>query len=738
MNTKRLFPALLVMVILFGALAILAPNVSACNTSNIYLSDNGGASYSKVYGPDGNNGDTTLNVTYGTTTDVEAGGTVYLKFKLTLQPGCGSTYECMFKTHWKPAGWTVRILDNTSGVGKPIGTDIDGLVMGSVDTSKDGFSGTVTYFCDLIVTTAKNAPLGKVGNYVEIEVYTEDTACNDEDHIYVKVPFRVVEAHDPPVISFTAPEPNTMISESVLIGYVASDKETPDGDIKVDLLMKKVDATVWQTAARNIGSGGIGSFNWLCSSIDDGEYLLQVKAFDAGVPQKDGKDTIPVTINNPNKPEIHITNPDPTQTEVYRVEMPIRWTATDEEEDDSTLLIDLFYTTEGTMFWFPIAENEPNDGVYIWNITEMEDRPDYRIKAVAKDASGMSGEYITPYKHQINNLDGPIVDKVHPAGGQTFSGTFVIYWQAHDPDYDPLLVDIDLSRDAGETWERLATDLSNSGTCSYSIDSLEYPDGCDYMVKITVDDGEMTNYRCSDSCFAIFNNDIPKLVVRSPKEGDDLSGQVMIEWDASDEEDPSINLTADVYYKIGLSTYETLLTGQPNEGFYLWDTTSNIDFVDGIYGIKIVITDTHGASVQKEIGGLEVYNPDPPQLTVETPINEETIKGKYSIRWACLDPDGDEVTLSMFYSSDQGANWYNIALNVVNDHTYLWDTNTMDDGTYYIKVTATDGEHLTEEVVRNVTISNYVNYPPAMKINAPVVFGMYLSGNFTIKWTATD
>jgi hypothetical protein len=258
------------------------------------------------------------------------------------------------------------------------------------------------------------------------------------------------------------------------------------------------------------------------------------------------------------------------------------------------------------------------------------------------------------------------------------------------------------------------------------------------MVKVTADDGEMQGYKTCDEPFAIFNNDEPWLDITYPTSGQKLEGTVMIEWEAGDHEDGSEGLIADVYYKIGLSTYEMLLTGQPNEGFYEWDTTSNkVDFVDGIYGIKVIVTDSHGAVVEKEVEGLEVYNPDAPNLNIDKPEDEETIKGKYAIKWDCDDPDMDDVSLSFFYSSDL-LNWNLIAADRMNDNSgYVWDTNNIPDGLYHLKIEATDGVLVTESIVMNITISNYVNYAPVLEILTPA-YDEEISGTFEILWNAVD
>ncbi|MFW3145278.1 MAG: Ser-Thr-rich GPI-anchored membrane family protein [Thermoplasmatota archaeon] len=731
MRTETAGLAILTALMFIGTLLVFAPYASACNTSNISVSN--GTSFTLVYGPDGNNGDSTRYVDYPTTTDVERGGTHYFKFKISFSPGCGSNYECMFKTHYKPDGWTVRIKDNTTGVGKAVGTDIDGVVMGSVTTSKEGFSGTVTYFCDVIVTVSDSAPLGTTGNYVQIEVYSEDTACNDEDHIYVKLKFQVVEPHDPPKLTVSSPTPDQEFSQTVDIAWTATDTETPAEDIKIAILYKLRTAEEWTTGAS--GLENTGSYSWDCSDLEDGDYYLKVKAFDTGYPRKFAQKDIPIIINNPNRPSVEITSPSPEGSEVFKEFMYINWTATDEEEDDSNLLIDLYYRYEGVIEWFLIAEDEPNDGTYLLELSpeNFTDRPDYRFKVTAEDSDGMIGECTSTYKHTINNLDGPVILKLYPTGGQTFSGKMVIYWQAEDPDGDDLTITIELSKDAGETWMVLTDEMSNCGTCSYPVQTTDYPDGEQYMIRLSASDGTASGYKMSE-CFTIFNNDLPTIVITSPKEGTPLSGETQIAWESNDMESANEDMTVNVYYKLGFSSWLFILTDSPDVGYCEWNTLA---FEDGMYAIKVEVFDEHGGSCMSEVvEGIELFNPDAPELDVERPIDGQTLTGMIAVQWSVVDPDeGDEVTLSAYYSSD-GEVWTKIDEGITGNG-YTWDTNTVPDGEYDLKIVASDGMLETEYIIYGLTVKNYINHSPTATIDYPNLLD-FLSGVATIRWTAED
>lgn len=740
MRSVKPVVAILSLLLLLGSSVLFTPTVLACNTSNIYLGNNNGGSisYEKVYGPDGNNGDTTRNVNYGKTTDIEQGETKYFKFKLTISPGCGSYYEAMFRTHYKPDGWIVRIIDNTTNVGKPVGTNIDGVYMGSLDSAKEGFSGTVTYYCDVIVTCPVNEDLG-TGPYVEIEVYTEDRACNDADHIYVKIPFRVVERHDPPVVTITSPGPTTEVSESTELTYTATDTETNDADLKIDLLYKFATDAVFSVAKG--GQTNSGTITWDCSSLKDGTYLVRVKASDDGIPRKFGYNTVELQVNNPNPPELTLITPGEDEELTHQLEMAIQWEATDEEEDDSNILIDLYYSMGSVSKWNEIVTDEANDGEFIWNISEMEDRPDYRVKVVARDSTGLSSE-IYSRKQAINNLDGPVVSNLYPTGGQTFSGEMTIYWTAADADQDPLVISILFSTDGGENYDVIAESLPNCAPCSYKIDTTQYIDAESYMVRVEATDGELTGSRESE-LFTIFNNDLPEVSILGPSSGAKIGGIVNITWDATDVDADEV-LTVDIFKARGEESWWPIVTDYPNVGYYMWDTYDMEKTIgerekDGVYKFRAIAYDSNGGQTETIITGVEIFNPDEPTIDLVSPEGGDEIKGTYKLKWNAHDQDaGENPTVTLSYApSDNASNIYTIAENLPTVGEYSWDTTTVPDGLYTIRAAAWDGVFEFMDLVFDVEIKNYVDHKPIVTISNPAT-GAMVMGNITIEWTATD
>ena len=76
--------------------------------------------------------------------------------------------------------------------------------------------------------------------------------------------------------------------------------------------------------------------------------------------------------------------------------------------------------------------------------------------------------------------------------------------------------------------------------------------------------------------------------------------------------------------------------------------------------------------------------------------------GYQAVLWSAHDDNDDELTFSVYYRGEGETNW-RLLKDKVFERYYSWDTSTMPDGAYYVKIVATDsasnpaGEALTAE-----------------------------------------
>ena len=108
---------------------------------------------------------------------------------------------------------------------------------------------------------------------------------------------------------------------------------------------------------------------------------------------------------------------------------------------------------------------------------------------------------------------------------------------------------------------------------------------------------------------------------------------------------------------------------------------------------------------------------NPPTVTVTAPAGGESWSGQETISWLAGDDDSDPLHFSIFYSPDEGGNWYPVAGNLTGNE-YIVDVNRLPGGQGgKIQLVASDGFH-TVQVQSSGTFT--VPYPaPLTTIHTP-------------------
>ncbi len=146
------------------------------------------------------------------------------------------------------------------------------------------------------------------------------------------------------------------------------------------------------------------------------------------------------------------------------------------------------------------------------------------------------------------------------------------------------------------------------------------------------------------------------------------------------------------------ATFTQIATGL-TEQTYDWNTAS---LPNGQYRLKIVANDGNGLTAEHVSNVFNIGDPNQQthELKVPTllnPLGGETLSGTIEVRWdAAVDTLGHSITYSLHISSDNGATWELIA-DGLNGTIYLWDTSSVANGQYLMKVVADDGNGLTAE-----------------------------------------
>jgi len=96
-----------------------------------------------------------------------------------------------------------------------------------------------------------------------------------------------------------------------------------------------------------------------------------------------------------------------------------------------------------------------------------------------------------------------------------------------------------------------------------------------------------------------------------------------------------------------------------------------------------------------------------PEALIVSPSTDKPIYGEYLIRWQASDKDKDDLTVELYYSTDGGKTYIQFASGLENTEEYLWDTTTVNDGTYKLAITVRDNEASTTDYTEGIfTINN--------------------------------
>jgi len=198
--------------------------------------------------------------------------------------------------------------------------------------------------------------------------------------------------------------------------------------------------------------------------------------------------------------------------------------------------------------------------------------------------------------------DGAKIPKAD--GSLTISGT------AADSDGTVSLVQVKFDRDdwidvTGTTSWAHVWDLTNVSLGWHHIMARSY-DGTDFSELWPAIDVE------------VIPNSPPDVNLIYPVGGEILSGNVNIQWNATDADgDP---ITIDLYYSDdGGSTWNVISTGEANDGSYLWNVSSLADGVD--YIVRVNATDTVPQTSTADSAPVSIDNIPDDQwfLQIQTP-----------------------------------------------------------------------------------------------------------------------
>ena len=344
----------------------------------------------------------------------------------------------------------------------------------------------------------------------------------------------------------------------------------------------------------------------------------------------------------------------------------------------------------------------------------------YRIYIYGIDAFGdASTSILTLNVNQIITNHDPVLN---PIGNKEVNENELLSFNinAYDPDNDPMtlraanLPEDAVIRDYGSgnwlfSWQ---TDYNDQGRYNLRFTVTDNRNGIDYEdVLIIVNDVQISQN--------------PSIEILAPRENEVIYGNYNVRWNAQDPN--QIPETLDIKLEYTYNGYDWVVLEDGvnnNDGTFSWNTLRLSDADD--YKLRAIVKDDQN-NIADDMVDLEINNKFSPNVNFIQPRNNEIISEVYDVKWNAHDLDQDPRTLDILL--EYRGQTDNIIKNILrlfdnewiileesenNDGIFSWNTNTVENGEYELRIIATDDDNLRgTDYLSTIIINNVVlNHPP--------------------------
>ncbi|MHA2030890.1 MAG: right-handed parallel beta-helix repeat-containing protein, partial [Candidatus Kariarchaeaceae archaeon] len=372
------------------------------------------------------------------------------------------------------------------------------------------------------------------------------------------------------------------------------------------------------------------------------------------------------------------------------------------ESDNNTVRWNNFVDNNASPgpFWRVQAQDNGSSNLFEFNYWNEWTNPDINGDGYVDDPKLINNSNQDNYSLvSIHNFITELV-VLFPNGGESLYEIVTISWSNLTDSYDhETTYSIYYSIDNGLNWNIVVLGLN---TTSYEWDTRIASSGSSCLLKVVATCAEgLIAEDTSDEIFSI-NNELTPPVLVYPNGGEIIKGIITIQWTpATDSMGHSI-IYGLLYSVDNSSNWNWIISGLTMSS-YNWDTT-NIT-TGTTFLIKVIVT-CSGGGTREDTSDEKFfvhYITTPTTFTLD-----RTLIGVVTIQWsASVDSLGQNVTYSVFYSSDRGSTWTLLA-SELTETSYDWNTTTVSDGhNYRIKVVASSEGLSTEIILPDIfTIDN--------------------------------
>ena len=213
----------------------------------------------------------------------------------------------------------------------------------------------------------------------------------------------------------------------------------------------------------------------------------------------------------------------------------------------------------------------------------------------------------------------------------------------------------------------------------------------DDIHNVTVDVSDALGNAATQGWSFTVDTAAPIVTVTSPNGGEVWMGGSThtITWTATDDNMADNPITLH-YSSDGGSNWTQIATGEPNDGSYDWNTS---ELNGSNFKVKVTAVDKAGNEGSDVSDVVFTIDNTAPSVTVLAPNGGEGWEGgiQKTIRWQASDVHSGVASITLQYSTDNGATWIEIASGLDNSGAYNWVVPYANSNECKVKVIAEDG-----------------------------------------------
>ena len=538
-------------------------------------------------------------------------------------------------------------------------------------------------------------------------------------------PFTVANRQSPFDVTLSRPHRGDTLGRTATVVW-HTDGVAPD-EVEATLYYRQGDDP-WKRIVG--GLPGAGQYAWDTSAIEPGtDYTVRAMARSATGRTTSDDMVTDLTLVDNAPPTVELIWPNDRVR--LSTEAVILWRSDD--PDDDPLTVDLYYSDNGGLTWFPLAENLPDSGYYVWQVAFLPPGNTYRLKVVVSDGYAEAQDQSRGLIALGPELP-PEVDLLSPQGGDTLSGLWPIRWWTVGTLPEDVEFDIMIRVAGWGEWRTLAEGLQAQDT--FMWDTRLYSNGgYDLMVRARLDDQRsISNVATS---LEVYNARVQPIQVEllGPLGGETWTGLRETRWRVYGAEGRSLEAALDISPDAG-ETWHPLAVVDADQGRYLWQT-DDWPFA-GRYLMRITVTDGDRSATALSPGAFTLAGRGgfPPQLTITSPTPGGELLGDGRITWIAEDVDDDSLLIDILLTDDGGETWRPLTRRLLNTGEYVLDKPLEPEGDYQIALVASDGLHRV--AVRSAPLATTAKgLRPAATLIEPAPQAV-VTGMVPILWEASD